>query len=110
MADDRQWFLIKLVGAIMGLFLLVSSCIGAANMFFDLKRDVGGITVDVSKAEDNIDKIKDEIHGLQLSDAVAEAHYQSILAELSESKKHISELKIQNIKILEILSGFRVVD
>jgi hypothetical protein len=108
MMADKQWFLTKLVGGLMGLFLLVSSCIGGANMFFDLKRDVGGITVDVAKAEDNIDKIKDDIHGLQLSDAVAEAHYQAILAELSESKKQISELKMQNLRILEILSGFEV--
>ena len=45
---DRQWFLTKFVGAALSLLLIVSTCMGAANMFFDLKRDVRDNTTDIT--------------------------------------------------------------
>ena len=108
MPDNRQWFLTKLVGSLMGLFLLMSTGIGTANIILDVKRDVSVLKVDVVKVDDKAEILEDEVHLLQLSNAVGEAHYQAILTELAETKKELSDLNLLNMKILEILSSFEV--
>jgi hypothetical protein len=108
MMADRQWFLTKLVGSLMGLFILMSTGIGTANIVLDVKRDVSVLKVDVVKVDDKAEVLEDEVHLLQLSNAVGEAHYQAILTELAETKKEVANLNILNMKILEILSNFEV--
>lgn len=114
MMADRQWYLTKLVGSLLGLMLFISTCVGAANIIFDLKRDVRGNTADIvehkatdagkwNRVEIDIDELEDGQHALQLAGAVSEAHYQAILADMAN-------LKSQNLKILEILSQFEVTE
>lgn len=104
MGNDRQWFWTKLVGSAMTLFILVSSCIGAANMYFDLKRDVvrnestlvEHKTIDDKKWNEvweDVDENTDNIHLLEKNSAVAEAHYQSIKSELAEIKLMLKNLE-----------------
>ena len=104
MGNDKQWFFTKVVASIMGLFLLLSSGIGAANMHFDLKRDVTrneSMLVEHKVIDDkkwtkawvDIDTNTDSIHQLEKSGAVAEAHYQSIKSELAEIKLLLKNLE-----------------
>jgi len=101
---NREWFLTKLVGSLLGLLLLISTTVGAANMFFDLKRDVVGVTETVSKhvekdAEfresigEDIDEIKSNVHSLELIDKELEMKYVEILRRFDEQREQFNELK-----------------
>jgi hypothetical protein len=100
----------KMLLTILTLFTIISICIGASNLHLTLRGDVNDAQGNIKENSLAIDKNEDEIHLLQLSSAVGEAHYQAILTELMETKKELADLSIQNIKILEILSGFKVVE
>lgn len=97
MATDKQWFLTKVTGALMGLFIVISTCVGGLNIFFELKRDVIGNTEVIKthkeddtkmwdKAFSGITENKDSIHVIELNGAVSEAHYQQIISDIGEIK------------------------
>jgi len=103
----------KIVAGLMTLFVLISSCIGAANMHFDLKRDVvrNENNISIHKVDDekkwdkawmDIDGNTDDINKLQLQNARLETQYQEILRRLEASEAN-------DLRILEILSNFEVV-
>ena len=75
MAPDRQWFLTKLVGALLALFLLISSCIGAANLVSSLRKDINRNVEDINKnysgiisISKKVDLQNEDITGLKLQD------------------------------------------
>ena len=72
---NRQWFLTKLVGAFLGLFLFVSSCIGAANLVGSLRRDI-------DRSFDDIDKNYSAI--------------MSVCGKVDEQEKAITSLRLQD--------------
>jgi len=97
---DRQWFLTKLTGSAMGILLLISMGISAANLHFDLKRDV-----ELNKASivehkegdaekwvdvwEDVDKHGDEITDIRLSQMQMETQFLEIIRRLDELKGEI---------------------
>ena len=112
--EDKQWFIVKLAGAILTLFILVSSSIGAANMFFDLKRDVVRNEKTIvehkksdeklmDKAFSEIDENKDDIHAIEIQNGRIETMLTDILQRLEKGEAN-------DLRILDILNNFEVVE
>ena len=104
MSNDRQWLWTKIVAGLMTLFVLVSSCIGAANMHFDLKRDVVRNENNISSHEvsdekkwdkvwDEVDDHDDSINLIKVQNAKLETQYQEIMRVLQELKATIDMLE-----------------
>jgi hypothetical protein len=103
---DRQWFLTKLAGAIMTLFVLISTGVGAANLVTDLRRDITRNEENHSKHEmldekkwekifAEVDGNREDIHTLELQDKEIAIRQQTIL----EALKRI-ELKIDSFEVV----------
>jgi hypothetical protein len=104
MSNDRQWLWTKVIAGLVSLFVLVSSCIGAANMHFDLKRDVVRNENSIishkvddekewDKAWDDIDDNSKAITLIQVQGARQETQNIEILRRLDELKATILRLE-----------------
>lgn len=92
---DKQWFLTKLIGALMGLMLLISMVVGLSNMHYDLKRDVRGNTTDISdnkkEGSEELKAIKNDLSEvksvqteIRLNQREQTTHYAHILREVEK--------------------------
>lgn len=105
MTDNRQWFLTKLVGTVLGFVTVISVSIGGANVLFDLKRDV--IRVDDrqtthevkdekswDKAFSAIDSNRADIHRMELASARTETNQKEILRRLDELQAMLRNFEV----------------
>lgn len=57
---NREWFITKVVGAVLGIITIVSICVGAANIVVNLQNDVTDIEVDIEKLDSRVDRHIDD--------------------------------------------------
>jgi hypothetical protein len=99
---DREWFLTKVTGTVMGLLLVMSMGIGAANLHFDLKRDVEMNREDIIANEESESKKweivwedvavnEDHITDLRLSQGQLETKFLEIIRRLDELKSEMEK-------------------
>jgi len=60
---DKQWLMTKIIGCLMGIFMFVSTCIGGANIFASLRRDIDKNVVDINKNYTGILAVSEKIDG-----------------------------------------------
>lgn len=92
---SREWFLTKLVGSLLGLLLLISSSIGAAQILMDIKGEVKSNTEDI---ESNDVKVEKHIDG----DA---NKFESINDDNRELREKIHAVEVQNGRIESALNS-----
>jgi hypothetical protein len=76
---DREWFMTKMAGSILAVLLLMSIGIGAANLHYDLARDVQ----------------RNEANQKQHSDDDAKK-WDVVLADVGENEDNITLLRLEN--------------
>ena len=86
--SERQWMWTKLVASLLALFLLISTCVGAANIILDIKGDAKIMRVDIARNEGTL--VKHEV-----SD---EKKWDKIFADVDSAEASINELKIQGAR------------
>ena len=97
---DKQWFLTKVVGVLLTLLLLISTSVGAANMFLSLKADVIRNGKAIRKNSDDVEEIDDDVRILQLTDKELEIKYAEILRRFDENREQMNILlmKLDNLE------------
>ena len=104
---SREWMITKVVGLLLGLSLLVSTGVGAANLFATLRRDVDRneeriVThekTDTEKwlaMEAKVDEVEDDVHQLEIDRAKAEAQHQEVMRMLEDIKAEILKWEVAN--------------
>ncbi len=104
---SREWVITKIVGLLLGLSLLLSTGVGAANLFTSLRRDVDRNEGAIAKHEegdvkkwDNIneqvDSLKDKNHLLEISlkeQAITFSYIRKELESLNYKIDNMEEVK-----------------
>ncbi len=121
---NREWMIIRVAGSLMTILLLLSTGIGIANMYFDLKRDVARNEGSIRdhKTEDNkkweaqadkddkwvkkVDDVEEKVHSLELQNTRIESNLKEIIRRLEENRAYYEEshaMMIDFIKNFEVL-------
>ena len=100
---NREWFLMKILGTTLSLVMIISICIGGANILFDVKRDVVRVekNIDAHEVTDtkNWDKVwadveanEDKIQLIQIQNERLETNQREMLREVGLMKSMLIEM------------------
>lgn len=98
---DRQWFLIKVVGSLMAVFLFVSSCIGAANLVSSLRRDIDRNVEDINKNYAGILAVSGKIDGHEKSITELKLQDRENITKLATMTTTLNRMESKLDKVIE---------
>lgn len=84
----------KTLLTILTVFTIVSICIGASNMYLELRSDVTELQDDCEKIDTEVAKNQEDIHLLEVQNTRLETQFSEIMRRLDELNSKFDKFEV----------------